>query len=107
MKHILILAPSRNQAHDFLVENQWINHGRARIVHSPNDLRGISHCLVLALPGWQHSPSITHPRTILEEIARRNMQLVALEQDVAYRPRRESLTPDEQLVAGGDPLGAI
>lgn len=94
MKNIPILAPSRLHLQSFLSGNPWINPEHVVRVESDHDLHGHGG-LVLALPDWQHSPSIARPRAILEFINSTGMQLVVVSGVYA------------ELVAGGDPLGAI
>lgn len=79
MKHIPILTPSRNHLQGFLAVNPWIDPARVLRVESEQDL--VNHVgLVLALRGWENSPSIARPRAILEQInASDYLQLVVLE----------------------------
>lgn len=106
MKNIPILAPSRLHLLAFLAACPWINHEHVVAVESERDLHGHGG-LVLAIPGWEHSPSIARPRDILEFINSTGMQLVVVSSIYAELAVSDRLTPDEQLVAGGDPLGAI
>lgn len=104
MKTIPILAPSRQHLHGFLAVNAWINPEHVVLVESVADIMNRVG-LVLAMRDWQHSPSIVGPRTILEYIrSEPTLQLVAIENH--YLPML-GITPEDQLVAGGDPLGAI
>lgn len=85
MKYILIVAGSRIELNAFLEANPWINREAVISVREADDLRTRGG-LVLALPGWEHSPSIRRPRELLEAITRQGMQLVVLEQ-AAYQIR--------------------
>ena len=77
-KNIPIIAGTRRELHLFLAANPWIDPSKVTNVVQPEDLLGHDG-LVLALPDWQHSPSIHTPRKILEAINIRGMQLVVLE----------------------------
>lgn len=105
MKNIAIISPSRRDLEAYLLANPWINAGAVTPVTAPEDLHGHGG-LVLALPGWQWSPSIARPRAILDLISAHGMQLVVLEQ-AAYQLQPEPGQSVEQLVAAGDPLGAL
>lgn len=83
MMKIPIISPSRYELQAFLDHNPWINRDAVVPVTDAKDLRGRAG-LVLALPGWQYSPSIRSPRELLEVITARGMQLVVLEQ-AAYQ----------------------
>lgn len=78
MKNIAIISPSRRELEAYLLANPWINAGAVTTVTSSEDLHGYGG-LVLALPGWESSPSIARPRALLEFMAAHGMQLVVLE----------------------------
>lgn len=79
MKTIAILAPSRRHLMGFLAVNPWINPDHVVQVESEHDLVNRVG-MVLALRGWENSPSIARPRAILEQInASDYLQLVVLE----------------------------
>ena len=105
MKRIAIIATSRRDLESYLLANPWINAEAVTPVTSTEDLHGHGG-LVLALPGWQYSPSIARPRAILEFIGAHGMQLVVLEQ-AAYLLSPIPGPSIEQMVAGGDPIGAL
>jgi hypothetical protein len=93
MKYLPIIAGSRIELDAFLNANPWIDRECVVRIGESADLLGRAG-LVLALPGWEFSPSIRRPRELLTTIATRGMQLVVLEQ-AAYQ-----LTPG----AGGPSL---
>lgn len=93
MKYLPIISGSRIELDAFLNANPWIDRERVVRIREAVDLKDRAG-LVLALPGWEFSPSIRRPRELLTTIAARGMQLVVLEQ-AAYQ-----LTPG----AGGPSL---
>jgi hypothetical protein len=105
MKQIPIIAPSRVELVAFLEANPWLNAGAVVEIREASDLDGHTG-LVLALPGWQCSPSIRDPRGMLASIAERPMQLVVLE-NADYKLAERVVGFGDQWVCGGDPLGAI
>lgn len=78
MKQIPIIAPSRVELAGFLEANPWLNAGAVVEIREAADLDGHTG-LVLALPGWNCSPSIRDPRGMLASINAMPVQLVVLE----------------------------
>lgn len=83
MKNLPIIAGSRLELDAFLDANPWVERDRVVRIREAADLYDRAG-LVLALPGWEYSPSIQRPRELLSTIAQRGMQLVVLEQ-AAYQ----------------------
>lgn len=83
MKNILIIAGSQLELQAYVAANTWINPEAVVRITQAEDLLG-QHGLVIALPGWEASPSIANPRRLMEFIMVRGMQLVVLEQ-AAYQ----------------------
>lgn len=85
MKNILIIAGSQLELQAYVAANTWINSEAVVRVTKAEDLLGHAG-LILALPGWQASPSIENPRRLMEFIGVRGMQLVVLEQAAYVLP---------------------
>lgn len=83
MKQIPIIAGSNLELQAYVAANTWINPEAVVRITKAEDLLG-HHGLVLALPGWESSPSIQYQRRLMEFIMVRGMQLVVLEQ-AAYQ----------------------
>lgn len=82
MKNLPVIAGSQVELDCYLRANPWINPNAVARVTCPLDLLG--HVgMVIALPAWEASPSIAHPRQILQTIAENGLQLVVLE-NAAY-----------------------
>lgn len=84
MKYLPILAGSHIELQAFLRANPWLNPRQVFRVFDRPSLQAISRGhLLLALPGWDGSPTIENPRAMLQMIHERHLQLVVLE-NAAY-----------------------
>lgn len=80
MKYLPILAGSHIELQAFLRANPWLNPRQVfRVFDRPSLLAIGRGQLLLALPGWDSSPSIDNSREMLQEIHARHLQLVVLE----------------------------
>lgn len=92
MQTLPILAASQVELDAFLRANPWLNPNFVQRVSEPKHLQWRGG-LVLAVPGWEFSGSIAHPREILQVIHSRDMQLVVLDHaDLQYVPATPTIT---------------
>lgn len=80
MKYLPILAGSHIELQAFIRANPWLNPFRVFRVFDRPSLQAIDRGqLLLALPGWEGSPTVESPRSMLQMIHERHLQLVVLE----------------------------
>ncbi len=73
-----ILAPSQVELLAWLRANRWINPEHVQRVLKPQDFDAGAPML-LALPGWNLSPTISDPRGILQRAHSLGVQVLVLE----------------------------
>ena len=77
-KKLQIVAPSQVELLDWLKANRWVNHEHVQRVLKPQDIDAGAP-LLLGLPGWNLSPTITDPKGILQRAHALGVQVLVLE----------------------------